>query len=228
MLRSALHDGGLMTHGRSFLLSVLAFPVVLGCHGAGTPAAATAASTSPEPVPQVPSSQVPVELDEIRIDGKVLTFAPTRDDFSVAKAVFSIHCSEPSEILLNGKSPGVWTYIDLPRVGPNRFALQPLTIRFLRDERPLTCLSVKVWFEQVDNVYDGLFYENLEDRYALRAYCTHASGPGWKAARPRFGQNRVATLRQFQDALGSPFVLRLNERSLAEVEEMRRVDEARH
>ena len=76
--------------------------------------------------------------------------------------------------------------------------MPPLTIEFPKDRVGLICMSVKVWFNEVDNKFDSLFYRNGDDRYALVSFSTHTNGPDWQRAKPRFSQNRVATLEQSQ------------------------------
>lgn len=67
------------------------------------------------------------------------------------------------------------------------------------------CLSVKVWFNEVSNQYDSMYYQNLDDRYALVPFCTRA--PESSGGRSRLNHNRVATVDEFKQALGKPFVL---------------------
>jgi hypothetical protein len=55
---------------------------------------------------------------------------------------------------------------------------------------------------------------DVRDRYALVSFCTRTEGPDWERARPRFSQNRVATLRELEEVLDRPFEIALNERPL--------------
>ncbi|MCW8140884.1 MAG: hypothetical protein KIT58_18430, partial [Planctomycetota bacterium] len=55
-----------------------------------------------------------------------------------------------------------------------------------------------------------------DDRYARVAFATRAEGPGWEEARPRFSQNRVATLEAFEAALSRPIPIALNDRPLSD------------
>lgn len=154
------------------------------------------------------------------IDSRVLTFVPSRDDLTVGKAVVSIHAERPEEVRLDGKPlPAAWHLIELERVGPNRFALPPLRLEAPAGE--LVCLSLKVWFAEVDNRWDGLFYDRLDDRYALVAWSTRTDGPGWERAKARFAQNRVDTLDQLQERLSRPFPIALNRRPLSDARERR-------
>jgi hypothetical protein len=57
-----------------------------------------------------------------------------------------------------------------------------------------------------------MYYQNLDDRYALLSYCTRA--PEASGVQSRFKQNRVATVDEFKQALGKPFVIKLNQRAL--------------
>jgi hypothetical protein len=196
----------------SFLLAAAFVPA--GC-----------AQEQPGPVPDAaPLRATPQDATEfIRFERRTLEFRPSRDDFTVASAVFSIHCSNPGEVRINGATPdSSWRYIDLVRVGKNRFELPPLEIEIPREHTGLVCMSVKVWFHEVPNEYDSLFYEETDDRYALVSYCTSAEGPDWEQARPRFQQNRVESLEAFRETLSKPFEIRLNQRPLSFLEQLRR------
>tara|TARA_R110002072_G_scaffold217365_2_gene374989 strand:+ start:10482 stop:11069 length:588 start_codon:yes stop_codon:yes gene_type:complete len=154
----------------------------------------------------------------LEIDGRTLTFQPTREDFSIESAVFTVHCSQEHEVKLNGAKPGsAWNYIKLERVADNRFALAPTKIALAGDARGIVCLSIKVWFREVGNQYDSLFYRNPDDRYGLVSWCNNPQAADWQQAKHRFAQNRVETLAEFQDALNRPFVIELNERPLSDV-----------
>ena len=103
---------------------------------------------------------------------------------------------------------GAWLYISLARLATNQFELAPLRIEFPSNEHSgLLCLPVRGWFNEVSNQYDSMYYQNLDDRYALVSYCT--SAPEASDARSRFKQNRVATVDEFKQSLGKPFVLKL-------------------
>lgn len=158
----------------------------------------------------------------IAIDSRVLTFAPSRDDMTVGKAVVSIHAPRPEEVRLGGKPlPEAWHVIELERVGPNRFALPPLRLEVPAGYEGLLCLSVKVWFAEVDNRADSLFYEKTDDRYALVAWSNRADGPAWERAKARFAQNRVATLDELKERLARPFPIALNRRPLSDADALR-------
>ena len=177
----------------------------------------------PRPSPENISAPAPRDAAEtIAFDRQTLVFNPSRDDFTVASAVFGIHCSRPEEVRVNGARPdSSWLYLDLVEVGKNRFELAPLEIVIPGKPSGLLCMSVKVWFHQVPNEYDSLYYQETDDRYALVSFATRTEGPDWKAARARFGQNRVETLVEFRDALSRPFEIRLNQRPLADLERLR-------
>jgi hypothetical protein len=161
-------------------------------------------------------------VEAIRFDRQTLVFRPSRADFTVASAVFSIHCSKPEEVRVNGVRPqSSWQYVDLTRVATNEFELAPLAIELPTEPRGLLCMSVKVWFQEVPNEYDSLYYQETDDRYALVSFCTRADGADWKTARHRFRQNRVESLEQFREALSKPFEIRLNRRPLADLERLR-------
>jgi hypothetical protein len=160
----------------------------------------------------------------------------------VGRAVLSVYCSNPQEVRVNGvaldpawrearltqagrivvdRSSGAvpdagvaWTDIYLEQVATNRFSLPPLKIESSAEEPGgQLCMSVKTWFNEVTNQYDSMYYENLDDRYALVAWCRNtpeASSP----VEARFGQNRAATVEEFKAALSKPLVIRLNRRPL--------------
>ena len=210
-----------MHHLRAFLLlaAALAAP---GC--AHEPPLPTPEAVPPAPVSPAPAPPgVPDSTEVIRFDRRTLEFKPSREDFTVARAVFSILCSKPEEVRIDGARPeSSWRQVDLARVDENRFEMPPIEIELLREAKGLVCMSVKVWFHQVPNEYDSLFYEKTDDRYALASYCTSAEGPDWAQARPRFQQNRVESLEEFREALSKPFEIRLNQRPLSFLEQFRR------
>jgi hypothetical protein len=148
-------------------------------------------------------------VEIIEFPRQTLTFAPTRADMTVSQAVFTVYASQVEAVRINGaRSNANFMYIDLKRVATNQFELPPLKIEFSTNApNSNLCLSVKVWFSEVSNQYDSLFYRNLDDRYALVAWCAGSSLDS--AARARYKQNRVATLKEFQETLSKPFVLRL-------------------
>lgn len=194
------------------LLLAAALGLPLGC-----------AHEPPPSLPETAASPAADAADAIRFERRTLEFRPSRDDFTVASAVFSIYCSSPDEVRIDGARPdSSWRSIDLVRVGENRFELPPLEIELPAENPGLLCMSVKVWFHQVPNEYDSLFYEKTDDRYALASYCTSAEGPDWAQARPRFQQNRVESLEEFREALSKPFEIRLNQRPLSFLEQFRR------
>lgn len=154
----------------------------------------------------------------IAIESRTLTFAPSRDDLTVGTVWFNVYCSRPAEVRINGVTPtDAWHHLALTEVAKNRFALPDVTIELSPGHAGLVCLSVKAWFDEVGNEYDALFYVNPDDRYALVSFATRVDGPDWEQARPRFSQNRVATLRELEDALARPFSILLNQRPLTDV-----------
>jgi hypothetical protein len=193
-----------------------------------SPAAGTSAST--------PATNSPAAV--LDLPRQTLTFKPSRDDMTVGKVVFSVYCSHPDEVRINGVRPDpawsdvhladaeivvdrrlsagrthAWLYIDLPEAGKNQFLLAPLKIGFTGDKPSgMICASVKVWFKEVTNQYDSMFYEKTDDRYALVSFCTRP--PEESDVESRFKQNRVATAAEFKDALSKPFVIKLNQREL--------------
>jgi hypothetical protein len=128
-----------------------------------------------------------------------------------------VYDSDPEQVWVNGAKPrSSWTYIDLDQTAKNRFELPLLRIEYARTHPDiLVCMSVKALFNEVTLQYDSMYYEDIEDRYALVSYCTHPSDhPSEVTA--RFSQNSVATLDEFTAALAQPFVIKLNQRLLGE------------
>lgn len=180
----------------------------------------------------------------IELPRQTLTFKPTRDDITVGRVVLSIYCSNPDDVRVNGvrldpvwrdvrltqagdivvdrssstvPDAGVaWTDIYLDRVATNRFVLPPLKIESFADRLGgQLCISVKASFNEVTNRYDSMYYENLDDRYALVSWCTNRPEPTSPVG-ARFRQNRVATVEEFRATLSKPIVIRLNQRPLQE------------
>ncbi|HAV61659.1 MAG TPA: hypothetical protein DCY13_04750 [Verrucomicrobiales bacterium] len=156
----------------------------------------------------------------IEIPGRELTFVPSRDDITVARVTFSVASSSPDSVKVNGaRLDPAWLYLELTPVARNRFKLEPLRI-----EHPvkaagtnLLCISVKAWFQEVTTQYDSMYYENLDDRYALISWCTHPpESAGVSGFGSRFKQNRVETVEEFKEVLTKPIPIRLNKRPLRE------------
>jgi hypothetical protein len=195
----------------------------------------------PEPEPAAaaaPAAASPFRTI-IDIPRQTLIFKPSRQDMTVGQAVFPLYCSRPDAVRVNGVRPepawmnvrltetgeiivierttaatdAVFLHIDLREVAANEFELGPLKIE-LSDEPAdaLLCMSVKVWFHQVTNQYDGLFYRNVDDRYTLVSFCTRP--PDASPVKSRFRQNRVETVAAFQDVLAKPMAIELNDRAL--------------
>ncbi|MHC4098869.1 MAG: hypothetical protein ACYSU3_22780 [Planctomycetota bacterium] len=203
------------------------------------------------------STQEPL-LERIEIDAHVLKFIPTRDDFTVGRAVFTFHCAREATYSeyennvygnrkvekccgykVNDDEPeNQLKYVYLKQVAKNQFELAPLEVEFSKERSGHLCMSVKVWFNEVTNMSDSMYYENLDDmsvkvwfnevtnmsdsmyyenlddRYSLVSFCTSYEDFDWINTKPRFGQNRVATLEQFKEALSKPFVIKLNQQPL--------------
>ncbi|MHC4088275.1 MAG: hypothetical protein ACYSU5_24180 [Planctomycetota bacterium] len=175
------------------------------------------------------STQEPL-LERIEIDAHVLKFIPTRDDFTVGRAVFTFHCAREATYSeyennvygnrkvekccgykVNDDEPeNQLKYVYLKQVAKN----QLLEVEFSKERSGHLCMSVKVWFNEVTNMSDSMYYENLDDRYSLVSFCTSYEDFDWINTKPRFGQNRVATLEQFKEALSKPFVIKLNQQPL--------------
>jgi len=155
--------------------------------------------------------------ETIQLQRRTLVFEPSRADLSVGCVVLTMASSAPVRVNgLQAKSPQRWRSIYLKQVGTNRFALPALKIDYAPHEADdILCLSLKLWFNEVSNMHDSPFYENVADRYALVSWCSKppesASDSSWKA---RFSQNREAELKAFQAKLAQPLPIRLNQRKL--------------
>ena len=166
------------------------------------------------------STAAPKHLTEaIELPRQTLVFKPTRDDITVGCVVFSLYHSNMGEaidleaIRVNGVKPEV-PVLYLKHVGKNQFELPALKIEFSTEELggPLY-MTVKAWFNEVSNIYDSTYYENVPDRYAVLSYCTNEDEDPSKV-NARMGANRVATTKEFKEALARPFVIRLNQRPI--------------
>jgi hypothetical protein len=156
----------------------------------------------------------------VEIPRQILTFRPTRDDITVGCVIFTLDHSKSDEmnldaVRINGAKPEIPT-IFLNQVGNNQFELPAMKIEFSSVELggPLY-LAVKVWFNELTNLYDSQFYENVPDRYALLSYCTKEDEDPSKV-NVRQGANRAANLKEFNDALARPFVIKLNRQPIME------------
>ena len=155
----------------------------------------------------------------IELPRQELIFRPTRDDITVGCVILSLYGSDLSRsinlkaIRVNGAQPKT-SRLYLKQVSNNQFELPALKIEISSKElrRPLY-MNLKAWFNEVTNQYDSPFYEHVPDRYALVSYCTKEDDDPSKV-NARLGANRMATLKEFQDRLGRPFVIKLNQRPL--------------
>lgn len=198
------------------------------------------AEAGPEVSPRLPPKGENSQDELIELPLKRLIVKTTRDDITIGKVILSVYCSSPKALLFNGAHPdptwaeihftasgeitvdrrgnvspdGVWFYVSLRQIATNEFELPALKMEFRDGEKGLFCISLKAWFNELSNQYDGLFYKNLDDRYALISYCTKA--PDDSPARSRFKQNRLATVDEFKAAFSKPLVIKMNERPLRE------------
>lgn len=162
-----------------------------------------------------------LQTQVIELPGQKLVFKPTRDDITVGCVILSLfhsNLSTPLEleaIRVNGTQPKT-ARLYLKQIGKNQFELPALKIEFSSKQLggPLY-MSLKVWFNELTNQYDSFVYEHLPDRYAIVSYCTKEDDDPSKV-NARLGANRVATLKEFKERLGKPFVIELNQRSLRE------------
>jgi len=162
-----------------------------------------------------------LQTQVIELPPQKLLFKPTRDDITVGCVVFSLYHSNLGKrinleaIRVNGAQPKT-ARLYLKQVGKNQFELPALKIEFSSKELggPLY-MTLKVWFNELTNQFDSVVYEHLPDRYALVSYCTKEDDDPSKV-NARMGANRVATLKEFKERLGKPFVIELNQRTLQE------------
>ena len=157
----------------------------------------------------------------IELPRQTLIFKPTRDDITVGCVIFSLSHSNQGDapfleaIRVNGVQPEA-PVLHLKQVGKNQFELPALKIEFSSKQLggPLY-MTLKVWFNELTNQYDSIYYGNVPDRYALLSYCTKEDeDPSQLNA--RLGANRVATVEEFTSRLSQPFVIKLNQRPLRE------------
>jgi hypothetical protein len=181
-----------------------------------------ATACSHQSLGQAPDAETPArqQLTEVvELPRQTLTFQPTRDDITVGCAIVSLDQSNLGKALplesirVNGGQPKS-ARIYLKRVGKNQFELPALKIEFSSRELggPLY-LNIKVGFNELTNQHDSPFYEHVPDRYALLSYCTKEDDDPSKV-NARLGANRVASLKEFRERLGKPFVIQLNQRPL--------------
>jgi hypothetical protein len=171
-----------------------------------------------------PEAETPAQIqltEVVELPHQTLAFKPTRDDITVGCAIVSLSQSDLGKALplesirVNGVQPKS-ARLYLKRVGKNRFELPAVKIEFSSKELggPLY-LNIKVWFNELTNQYDSPFYERVPDRYALLSYCTKEDDDPSKV-NARLGANRVASLKEFRERLGKPFVIQLNQQPLRE------------
>ena len=164
-----------------------------------------------------PSRAAPTEGLVVAIESGTLALSTSRPDISVGKVVLSVLATRPDEVKVDGRPPAdEWTVRELVALGDGRWQLPALRVEAPAGHAGIIAVSVKAWFVEVDNRDDGLYYARLDDRYALVSYATRADGPDWPRVRPRFSQNRAATLEAFRAALTRPLRIELNDRPLPE------------
>lgn len=139
---------------------------------------------------------------------------------TVGCVIFSVATAHPQSLRLNGVSPtsSSWKRIYLKQVARNEFELPDVKVEFTPgrgDE--ILCVSVKAWLNEATNQYDGMYYQHLDDRYALLSWCSRPPEAFAQTEfKARFGQNRVESLDEFKLALSRPFPIRLNDKPLRE------------
>jgi len=171
--------------------------------------------------PTPPASDNNAGWQVIELPQRTLTLRPTRDDITVGCVILSMYQSDMGKALpldairLNGSKPKSET-LYLKQVGKNQFELPALKIEFSSKAlgSPLY-LALKAWFNELTNQEDSPYYdsEHLEDRYALLSYCSKEDDDPSKV-NARLGGNRVNTLKEFEETLARPIVIRLNQRPL--------------
>ena len=180
-----------------------------------------AAGCAHKPVRTTPEANLSGVKQVIEFRRQTLALKPTRDDITVGCVIFSMYQSDMGKALpldairVNGRQPKIET-LYLKQVGKNRFEFPAMKIEFSTNElgSPLY-VALKAWFNELTNQEDSPYYDEkyLEDRYALLSYCTDENDDPSKV-NARLGANRRKTLKEFQKALGRPFVIRLNQRPL--------------
>lgn len=171
-------------------------------------------------LPALADSQSP-QTQVIEIPAQKLVFKPTRDDITVGCVMFSLYHANLGKrinleaIRVNGAQPKT-ARLYLKQVAKNQFKLPALKIEFSSKKLggPLY-LTLKARFNELTNQYDSSVYKNLPDRYALVSYCTKEDDDP-SSVNGRLGANRAATLKEFKERLGKPFVIELNQRTLQE------------
>ncbi len=148
----------------------------------------------------------------ISFDRKVLEFTPNRADLTVGIVWLSVLTPDEDWTVslqqterINFQDTGSHKYVELKQIEHNRFELPPLKIEAIKRESGPVCVSLKVWFNEILNEFDSLYWIDTADRYSLLTFCTGDD----KTAQARHSQNRVRTLREFRTVLDRPFALRL-------------------
>lgn len=149
----------------------------------------------------------------ISFERQVLEFAPTRPDFTVGIAWFTVLTPQKDWTVTfdepqhdNFDERGDLKYLELKQVGKNRFELPALAIKPAGPDSGAVCMSVKIWFNELPNER-LFFFPHIEDRYSQLSYCSRDA----PEAQHHFSQNRVATLEDFRARLKQPLVLTLTE-----------------
>ncbi len=146
----------------------------------------------------------------IGLEQQVLQFVPSRPDLSVGIVWLTILSPDQDWTvrlakaqIANFQDAGTYKYLELKRVGDNRFELPSLKIEPASKGAGTVCLSVKAWFSEVASESDSLYWIDMADRYALLSFCTKDD----ERAQARHSQNRVATLEEFRARLAKPFAI---------------------
>jgi len=156
----------------------------------------------------------PAEKLSIELPQKTLTLKPTRNDITIGAVLFRMYPDDVAGIRVNAAKPRS-NIVRLKQVGPDTFEFPAMKIEFdTTTGGPIFCMSLKAYFNEATNMYDGRYYANLDDRYALFSWCS--ADPVNTPAESRFKQNRLYTVGQFRQKLSEPIVIRLNDEPLKE------------
>lgn len=149
----------------------------------------------------------------IQFKEREIEFPVSRADISVGVAILNILVpDEDWTIKVGGAQERLGGFASFKSVSlipmeGNRFKLPPVTITANEEEPGPICFGLKVWFKEITNVHDSPFYVNVPDRYSLVSWCSTEK----LRDHPRFKQNPVATLKEFQERLKKPFPLKLRD-----------------
>jgi hypothetical protein len=154
------------------------------------------------------SKPAPHTLDLPR---EIVTLQPSRDDLTVGAAILLLYTSHPQNISIETAQPmhGDINFIYLKQIGKNQFELPAITLDLPQnDPKAFLCLSLKLYFNEITNMYDSDIYEKRDDRYSMISYVQGTPEPV-PVGRFSFTQNKVPSLADFESFLSKPIPVRL-------------------